>query len=173
MLLVNSLQSGKAWQECEQQKEKSHSHTNSAVSRQAYVNALLVQHLYSIFFNIWFGMVQHQKQLGCREGKKIDLNVPILQSWRRSPVEFTQIFRSILCFSSRTNCVAVRFLSLKKIHSWQNKCAAYFTFYFMIHFSKEKLPVGFIVFFSELLKTPDDLVRLCATISILKIIVDV
>jgi len=80
VLLVNSLQSGKAWQECEQQKEKSHSHTNSAVSRQAYVNALLVQHLYSIFFNIWFGMVQHQKQLGCREGKKIDLNVPILQS---------------------------------------------------------------------------------------------
>ena len=24
------------------------------------------------FFNIWFGMVQHQKQLGCREGRKID-----------------------------------------------------------------------------------------------------
>jgi len=23
------------------------------------------------FFNIWFGMVQHQKQLGCREGRKL------------------------------------------------------------------------------------------------------
>jgi len=24
------------------------------------------------FFKVWFGMVQHQKQLGCREGRKID-----------------------------------------------------------------------------------------------------
>jgi len=37
--------SGKAWQECAQQIEKSHSHTNSAVSRQVYVQALLFQHL--------------------------------------------------------------------------------------------------------------------------------
>jgi len=41
--------------------------------RQVYVHSLLVQHLYHvIFFNVWFGMVQHQKQLGCREGRKID-----------------------------------------------------------------------------------------------------
>jgi len=32
------------------------------------------------FFNIWFGTVQHQKQFGCREGRKIDENIPILQS---------------------------------------------------------------------------------------------
>jgi len=38
------------WQECAQQTEKSYSHTNSAVSRQVYVHALLVQHLYSVFF---------------------------------------------------------------------------------------------------------------------------
>jgi len=37
VLLVNSLQSGKVWQACTQQTEKSHSHTNSAVSRQVYV----------------------------------------------------------------------------------------------------------------------------------------
>jgi len=72
MLLVNSLQSGKAWQECAQQTEKSHSHTNSAFSRQVYIHALLVQHLYGAFFNIWFGMVQHQEQLGCGEDRKID-----------------------------------------------------------------------------------------------------
>ena len=58
MLLVNSLQSGKAWQECAQQTEKSHSRTNSAVSRrrQVYVDALLVQHLYSVFFQhvVWY-----------------------------------------------------------------------------------------------------------------------
>jgi len=47
VLLVNSLRSGKSWQECAQQTEISHSHTNSAVSRQVYVHALLVQHLYN------------------------------------------------------------------------------------------------------------------------------
>ena len=58
VLLVNSFQSDKAWQECAQQTEKSHSHTNSAVSRQVYIHALLFQHLYTVyFFNIWFGMV--------------------------------------------------------------------------------------------------------------------
>jgi len=72
-LLVNSLQSGKSWQECAQQTEKGDSHTNSAVSRHVYVDALLVQHLLYMeyFFNMWFGMVQHQKQLGCREGRKL------------------------------------------------------------------------------------------------------
>jgi len=50
VLLVNSLQSGKTWQACAQQIDKSHSHTNSAVSRQVYVQALLVLHLWSVFF---------------------------------------------------------------------------------------------------------------------------
>jgi len=40
-----SLQSGMAWQACAQQTEKSHSHINSAVSRQVYAHALLVQQL--------------------------------------------------------------------------------------------------------------------------------
>ena len=39
-------------------KQKSHSHTNSAVSRQVYVHALLVQHPYrpSVFFQhmVWY-----------------------------------------------------------------------------------------------------------------------
>jgi len=39
VLLVNSLQSGEAWQECTEQTEKSHSHTNSTVSPQVYVHA--------------------------------------------------------------------------------------------------------------------------------------
>jgi len=46
----------------------------------SYLNALIVQHLYSVFFNVWFGMVQHKKQLGCREDKKSGENIPILQS---------------------------------------------------------------------------------------------
>jgi len=58
VLLVNWLQSGniffifyfKAWQACAQQTEKIYYHTNSAVTRQVYVDAPLVQHLYSVFF---------------------------------------------------------------------------------------------------------------------------
>jgi len=38
-------------------KRKSQSHTNSAVSRQVYARALLVQHLSSAFFKhmVWYG----------------------------------------------------------------------------------------------------------------------
>jgi len=45
VLLVSSLICSKAWQACSQQTEKNHSHTNSAVSCQVYVHALLVQQL--------------------------------------------------------------------------------------------------------------------------------
>jgi len=61
VLLVSPLLSGsKGWQAYAQQTEKNHSHTNSAVSRQVYVHALLVQHLLvqqSVFFQyvIWYG----------------------------------------------------------------------------------------------------------------------
>jgi len=48
-VVVSSLQSGKDWQVCAQQREKSHTHTTSAVSRQVYVHALLVQHLQQWF----------------------------------------------------------------------------------------------------------------------------
>jgi len=38
-------------------QRKAISHTNSAVSRQVYVHALLVQHPYSVFFQymVWYG----------------------------------------------------------------------------------------------------------------------
>jgi len=62
-VLVSSLhQSGGAWYACAQQTEKSHSHTTFAVSCQVYVHVLLVRHLQGVFFQQWFGMVQHQKQ---------------------------------------------------------------------------------------------------------------
>jgi len=50
VLLVSSLQSCKACQERAQQTVKCHFHTNCAISRQVYVHALLVQHLYSAVF---------------------------------------------------------------------------------------------------------------------------
>jgi len=80
VLLVNSLQIGKAWQECAQQTEKSHSYTNSAVSRQVYVHALLVQHLYSVFFQymVWYGPTSETAWI--QRKQKNDQNIPILQS---------------------------------------------------------------------------------------------
>jgi len=45
VLLVSSLLNGDAWQACAQQTERNHSHTNSAVSHQVFVYALLVQHI--------------------------------------------------------------------------------------------------------------------------------
>ena len=56
VLLVSSLLNDKAWQACAYQTQKNHYHTNSAVSHQVYVHALLVQHLQSVFFQymIWY-----------------------------------------------------------------------------------------------------------------------
>jgi len=65
VLLVSSLISGKAWQACAQQTEKKHSHTDSAVSCEVYVHALLVQHLVSVFF-------QHIICNGSKSGKVFD-----------------------------------------------------------------------------------------------------
>ena len=129
-LLVSSLLSGKAWQECAQQTEKSHSRTNSAVSRQVYVHALLVQHLQSVFFQyvIWSKIRKRfdaektenwLKYTDCAELKKIT-------SWIYSNCSI------LLYFSSPSNFVAVRFVWLKKY-----KCPTYLIFYFKVDFSKE------------------------------------
>jgi len=84
------------------------------------------------FFNIWFGMVQHQKQVGCREGRNIGQNIPILQSWRRLPLEFTQTVGIILLFSSiPSHFVAVRFVwFIKKIQLTVQVCCL---FYFVLN----------------------------------------
>jgi len=65
VLLVSSFQSDKTWEACTQQTEKPLPHnlcnfTSSLCACPA--NPL------SVFLNIWFGMVQHQKQFGCRKG---------------------------------------------------------------------------------------------------------
>ena len=50
-------------------KKKSNSHTNSAISLQFYVAYMPCYfNIYIVyFFNIWFGMVQHQKLFGGRQ----------------------------------------------------------------------------------------------------------
>ena len=101
----------KAWQERAEQTEKRHSHTICAVSRQVYVHDLLVQHLYSAFFQymVCYGPISKTGLMQRRQKKTI------LQSWRSWPVKFTLTVRIILIFfSSPSNFVAVRFASLKK-----------------------------------------------------------
>jgi len=97
VLLVSSLLSGKAWQAYAQQTEKNHSHTNSAVHVK-FMSCPASSASMVYFFNIWFGMFQNQKKFRCREGRKIGLNIPIVQSWRRQPLEFMQNVQFILLF---------------------------------------------------------------------------
>ena len=110
------------------------------------------------FFNIWFGMVQHQKQFGCREGRNICKNILILQSWRRLPVAFTQNCSNfLLIFSSPSNFIAIHFVwSKRKIFSYLYNCAAYFTSYFIVHsrFLKAKVKSGFRCFWSDFVRKP-------------------
>ena len=132
VLLVSSLLIGKAWQACAQQTEKNHSHTNSAVSRQVYVHALLVQHLWSVFFQymIWYGptsetvwMQRRQKNwlkyIDCAERKKITIGI----YWNRS-----KSFKSCCCsffFDWKKMQITVQVSSL-------------FHFFLLVDFSNEK-----------------------------------
>jgi len=52
-------------------REKPYSYTNSAVSRQVYVHALLVQHLYSVFFQymVWYGPTSETAWMQRRQKK--------------------------------------------------------------------------------------------------------
>jgi len=113
VLLVNSLQSGKAWQECAQQTEKSYSHTNCAVQRQVYVHVLLVQHLYSVIFQymVWYGptlktaWMQRRKEDWLKYTNFTELNITSRICSNCSNL-------SSLFFKS-SNLVTVHFISLK------------------------------------------------------------
>ena len=126
-LLDYSLQSGKVWQACAQQTEKNYFHTNSAVSCQVYVHALLVQHLQSVFFQhmIWFGpksgkvsMQRNQKNwlkyTDCAELKKITIRIysncsiyssPFFKSFKFDCCSFCSIKEKII-----VNCTSVLLL---------------------------------------------------------------
>ena len=157
VLLVNLLQSDKAWQESAQQAEKSYTHTHSAVSRQVYVHALLVQHLYSVFFQyiVWHGPTSESASIQRRQ-----------KIWLKY-TDFTDLKK----ITSRThsNCSNYSFLYFKsfkfrcysfcfiKTNLQLYKCAAYFTFHFVVHFFKGKIKSGifggFYCFFKWAFKT--------------------
>jgi len=127
VLLFNSLQSGKAWQERAQQTEQSHSHTNSAVSRQVYVHALLVQHLYSVLFQhtIWYGPISETAWMQRRQ--KYYLKYTDFTELKKITNRFySNCPNYSSLFSSPSNFIVVHFVSL--MYSELYKCAAYFIF---------------------------------------------
>ena len=86
------------------------------------------------FFNIWFGMVLNQKNL--INAHKAEILVKIYWLCRAEKDNHYKLFNF---FSTPSNFIAVRFVWLKKVH----KCPAYFIFYFLVHFFKEKIKSGF------------------------------
>jgi len=118
VLLVNSLQNGKTLQECAQQTKKSYSHTNSAVSRQVYVHALLVQHLYSVFFQhmFWCGPTSETASMQRRQENWLK-HTDFTELKKASSGIYSNCSNYFSLFSSPSNFVAVRFVSLKKCTS--------------------------------------------------------
>jgi len=66
------------WHACAQQTEEKPLPHNFS-SFMSSLCRLPVQHLWSVFCNIWFVMVQHRKQVGCWKGRKIGQNILILR----------------------------------------------------------------------------------------------
>ena len=131
MLLVNSLQSGEVWKECAQKTQKSYSYINSAVLRQVYVHALLAQHLYKVFFQhmvsysptsetVWMQRRQKKwlKYTNFTELKKITSRI------------YSNCSNFSSLFSSPSNFVAVRFVSLKTVQLTVQVCCL---FHFSLH----------------------------------------
>jgi len=94
-------------------KQKKHSHTNSAVSRDVYVHPLLVQHLWSVFLHymIWYGpksenvyMQERQKNwlkyTNCAELKNLTIRIysdcSIYYCFSSSPLNFVAVH--FVCF---------------------------------------------------------------------------
>jgi len=125
-------------------KQKKHSHTNSAVSRQVYMHALLVQHLQSVsvyFFNNDLVCSKIRKSLdvekaenqlkytNCAEIKKITIRI----------YSNCMIYSSLFFKSFKSHCCSFCLIE-KKL-----QITAYFIFYFLVDFSKEK--GGFYCYF--------------------------
>jgi len=139
VLLVNSLQSGKAWQECAQQTEKSHYHTASAVSRQVYVHALLFQHLYSVFFQymVWYVPTSELVWMQRRQKNRLK-SAGFTELKKITSRSYSKCSNYSSLFSSRSNFVAIPFVSLKNNLQLNVQACCLFYFLVLVHFSKEK-----------------------------------
>jgi len=111
VLLVSPLLSGKAWQACAQQTEKNHSHTNSAVSCQVYVHALLVQHLQFIFSTYDFVWSKIRKSFDAEKAQKLVKIYRLCRAEEDNHWNLLKLFDLFFSFfSSLSNSVAVHFV---------------------------------------------------------------
>jgi len=129
-------------------KQKSQSHTTSAVSRQVYVHALLVQHLLSAFFKylVRYGPTSEAVWILIRQKNWLKYNAFTELNKITSKI-YSSCSNYSYLFWSPSKFVAVRFVWLKKIYSYLYQCAAHSTFYSIVDFSKEKGKNGFLVVF--------------------------
>jgi len=127
------------------------------------------------FFNIWFGMVQHHTQFGCRVSRKFVKTYRFCRAEENNQWDLLKLFELFFSF------VQVRQISLLFVlFHWKSvqlpvQVCCLFTFNFIVHFSKEKKRVGFLlvcITVSELfLKTPGWFFWLSPVTSTLKIII--
>jgi len=110
-----------------------------AVSRQAYVHAFLVQHLYGAFFQhmIWYGPTSETAL--CREDRKYD---QICADFAELKKITSRIYSNYSIHSSlflkSLKCRCCLFCFINNVQLTVQMCAAYFLFYFMVHSSKGK-----------------------------------
>ena len=132
VLWVISLHSGKACQECAQQTEKSQSNTKSAVSLQVCVYALLVQHLYSAFFQhmVWYGPTSETVLMHRRQKNWLE-NTDFTELKKITSRIYSSGSNHYLFFTS-LKFVAVRFVSSKKI-TVNTTSVLLRLFYFLLH----------------------------------------
>jgi len=95
------------------------------------------------FFNIWFGIVQHRKQLGSREGRKFDLNIPIFTELKKIASRINSNcsnFSSLFFKSIKFSCCSFSLIKKQFTVAVQVCCL----FYFLLHstFFKGKVKSG-------------------------------
>jgi len=90
-------------------KQKSHSHTTSAVSYQVYMHALLGQRLQSIFSRYGLVWSNISNSLDTEEKNLVKIYWFYITE-EDKPVEFTQTVQNVIFFSSPSNLVAVHFV---------------------------------------------------------------
>jgi len=152
-------------------KQRKATPTETAVSRQVYVHALIVQHLYSVFFQsmVWYGPSSETAWTQRRQ-----------KNWSKY-TDFTKLKNitiKIYLNKSWSNFVTARFVSLKNNLQLtvQVRCLFHFLLHSIVFKGKVKNGIfsGFYCWFlSGLSKTTGDLFWLGSITSTLKITMDV
>jgi len=97
---------------------ENHSHTNSAVTRQVCIDALLVQHLYSVFFKymVWYGPTSETAWMQRRQKNWLKYTA-FTELKKKTNRIYSNCSNYSSLFFNPSNFLAVRSVSLKNIYS--------------------------------------------------------